>query len=492
MKKFFYIAVASLLALSSASAATANKSKASSSAAKKPTAAKTVKVDRVVIEDRKLTASELEAVNLYMKAYDNYNAKQYTKAQNEIALAVSKLGSTNARLSHLDALAAYALGDYKSALASCNAYFASLPKNDAGYAEMQALQDQLNAYFNAKQDAEQAAAQEKAISFQQAKLQKENADKMEQANIAAARENRKARLAANREKRMAEVETALATARATNTRAAYQNFLDEYPYGKNHQIALEEMNKKWPYPTRQLNKKNKYGYVDKSGSYVIKAKYDNAIEFQDERARVGLNGLYGYVDEKGNEVIPLSFKSAGSFNYGYAAVKDAKGNAYFVDKSGKKLANKNFTEAKGFSESLAAVADDSYKFGFINTSGELVISNDYDVVSSFCNGVASVGKKVNGKYKYAYIDVDGDLVTEFVYDEAKDFQRGLGRVKRDGKYGLVETSGNPITTCSYDYITDYRNDGYARAKREGIEVLLDRNGLPWANVNGNMIQVNFK
>lgn len=495
MKKIIYIIVASSLMVFSVNAAPAK-------SAVKKTTAKSVKtttkvaevkpVARVVISPRTVSANEQRAIGLYQKALDNYNSKKYSSALTEVNQAASIIGHPTSRLAYLEAKIAYAMEDYKTARAACVTYFESNPCKDSGYEELSLMSAILNKYFINKQAEDERQAQLKIDEQQRKAEEKELAKKVENANIAAARENKKARNAALRQERIEKVNSALDEARAKNTRAAYQEFIDNYPFGRAHQTALDEMNAKWPYPIRTLNKKNKYGYTDKSGSFVIKAKYDNATEFQDERARVGLNGMYGYVDEKGNEVVPLIYKSAGSYSFGFAAVKEGKGQAYYIDKSGKKLANKEFREAKPFSEGYAAVADEYFKYGFINTSGDLVIANQYDVVGSFHNGIAYVGKKENGKFKYAYIDTDGELLTDFLYEEAKDFQYGTARVKKSGKYALVDNNGSQLCGFVYDFITEFRNDGYARARRENVDVLLDRYGMPWANVNGNMIQVKFK
>lgn len=499
MKKIIYIILAAGLAIFSVSAANTTAKKGKSTKTVKTTKSVSAKpveqkqVERVVIKDRTLSSVENDAVKLYNKAYENYVNKKYSDALKELNQIDDKLGKPTARVAYLEAKIEFEQNDYKSALASCNAYLKSNPCKDGGYAEMEAMSSQLNSYLKAQQDAKEQEEKERVANELQAKQDKQLATEKENANIAAARTRKKELSAERRKVRMEKESAELEQVRSTNTRDAYQQFIDQYPYGKMHTTAVKEMNQKWPFPTRSLNKKNdKYGYVDAKGNYVVKAKYDNASEFVDERARVGKSGNYGFVDKDGKEVIPLIYKSATNFSFGYSAVKEANGDASFIDKSGNKLGDKNFRDAKAFSEGLAAVADEYMKYGFINTTGEYVIAPEYDIVFPFHNGVAVVGRKINGKYKYGYIDNEGELVTEIIYDEAKDFQRGTGRVKRDGKYALIDNTGAALTGFVYDFILDFRSDGYARAKRDNIEVLLDATGTPWANVNGNMIQVKMK
>ena len=149
-----------------------------------------------------------------------------------------------------------------------------------------------------------------------------------------------------------------------------------------------------------------------------------------------------------------------------------------------------YNDAKAFSEGLAAVQNEYFKYGFIDTDGNEVIPCEYSTVSWFKEGLVAVSKKLeNGKIAYAYINKSGAPITQFEFEDAKDFQNGIALVKRNGKFGLIDKFGGPVAECEYDYISNFNGEGYALAKKNGLDVYLDKNGNQWAKANGKFIKL---
>lgn len=435
------------------------------------------------------TFNDSKAKSLYFKAAEDYEINDYKGALAKIAEAEKILGGTNARLSYLTAKSQYKLSNFAAAQDACKKYFASTPKKDAGYDEMQKMSEAITARIQA--EAQQRAAEAEArrdAEAERMRKEQEEAHALElQMQLAAERRALDAEMQA-----VLDAETAriFKEVQAKNTPEAYQEFIYQYSYGKLTEQAKSEMQKKWPAPVRTL-KNNKYGFIDKQGKMVVKASYDYASEFSEGLARVGKGGKYGFVNDKGKVVIPIQYVAASNFNYGLAVVKTADNKSFFVDKTGKALNENVYQDAKSFSEGLAAVQNQYYKYGFINPAGELVIPYEYSVVSWFKDGIAAVGISEGGKTLYAYIDQTGDQLTEFEFEEAKDFQNGVGRVKKGGKYGLVDKFGSPITCCEFDYISEFAEDGLALAKKGNFDVYLDKEGRPWAKVNNKLVKINL-
>lgn len=432
--------------------------------------------------------NDAKARDLYPKAMELFNAKDYKATINKVNEIDKLLGKTTSRTSYLRAKAAYAMNDYNVAQNACKAYFESMPKQDKGYSEMASIKESLMAYFQAemKKRQEDAAAWEAQEADRKAREAAEEASRQAQMKAAAERRAAYQTELEARDKREAD---AYANAQKTGTKAAYQEFIYDYPYGKKVTEAKREMNKKWPAPVRTL-KNGKYGYTA-NGKFVVKPKYDQAIDFSEGLARVGKDGKYGYVNENGDEIIPLKYTSASSFTYGVAAVKDQNGDAYFILPSGARLQDASYIDVKSFKEGLAACQDENYLYGFVDPKGKLVVQHKFNAVGWFNEGICAVAKNINGKTLYGYIDNKGNQLCDFLYDEAKDFQGGVARVKTNGKYGLVDRFGSPITCCDYDYISEFKADGYALAKRSNLEVYIDKEGQLWAKVNGKYVTVKF-
>jgi WG containing repeat len=84
-----------------------------------------------------------------------------------------------------------------------------------------------------------------------------------------------------------------------------------------------------------------YGYIDKTGNFVITPRFEIVREFSCERAVIGeladtKNYFYrwGFIDRSGNVVVKPQFKAVNSFSEGLAAVVLKDGKLGYIDKSG--------------------------------------------------------------------------------------------------------------------------------------------------------------
>jgi len=428
------------------------------------------------------TTVEERIKSIYYSAVEDFDMNNYRDALVKIADIERILGGTNARISYLAAKSHYKLYDMGAAQNACKKYFASDPKKDPGYDEILKMSEIISAQIAAEvqKQAEEAAARRAAEAEKAAALAL-------QMQII---EERRAKDTEAQILRDAAESISFKEAQKENTQEAYQKFIYKYPSGKLVAQARSEMQKKWTPPMRVL-KNNKYGYM-KNGKMVIKADYDHASEFSEGLARVGKNKKYGFINEKGKVVVPIQYAAASNFNYGLAVLKTADNQTYFIDRTGKPFNENIYQDAKSFSEGLAAVQDQYYKYGFINTQGDVVIPHEYAAVSWFKEGIAAVGKSEGGKTLYTYIYKNGDKMTDFEFEEAKDFQSGVGRVKKNGKFALIDKFGVPITAYEFDYISEFNDeDNLALAKKSGFDVYLDKEGRAYVKVEDNLVKVNW-
>ena len=52
------------------------------------------------------------------------------------------------------------------------------------------------------------------------------------------------------------------------------------------------------------------------------------------------------------------------------------------------------------------------------------------------------------------------------FDGAGNFNEGFSAVKKDGKWGYINTKGEQIIECKFDD-TNYFNEGFAAVKKDG-------------------------
>jgi hypothetical protein len=106
------------------------------------------------------------------------------------------------------------------------------------------------------------------------------------------------------------------------------------------------------YPAYQTaDKENTYGYIDKTGKFVIDPSFQSASDFHDGVAVVKLNDKYCVIDEKGS-VIYINDNPIEDFSNGAAVI--SSGN-------------------------------DKLSYGYIDTMGKVIIEPQYVMAASFGN-----------------------------------------------------------------------------------------------------------
>ena len=162
-------------------------------------------------------------------------------------------------------------------------------------------------------------------------------------------------------------------------------------------------------------KRREWGFIDKSGKWVIEPKFKEANPFSDGLALVcsKSNGLFGFIDRSGAWVIEPTFEDpinntvrgreelqddyARDFSDGLALVRSKSNGLYgFIDRSGAWVIEPQYDYARDFSEGLASVEVNG-KYGYIDKTGVFVINPDFGIGYSFSDGLAFVRKKHDGK-----------------------------------------------------------------------------------------------
>ena len=101
-------------------------------------------------------------------------------------------------------------------------------------------------------------------------------------------------------------------------------------------------------------REGKWGFIDKSGKYVIEPIFEDARKFSEGMAAIKLNGKWGFIKKDGAVAINPAYDAADFFDGGLAAVSIG-GKAEFFFPFG----------AKGY-------ADKDAKLGYINQNGNYV------------------------------------------------------------------------------------------------------------------------
>ncbi|MDE6553867.1 MAG: WG repeat-containing protein [Muribaculaceae bacterium] len=230
----------------------------------------------------------------------------------------------------------------------------------------------------------------------------------------------------------------------------YDEIVDAFAYdGKVYDYGIEYSNGIsgdviWKSP-------HKWGYIDKSGKWVIEPKYKEAYPFSDGLAKVCSDGLYGFIDRSGAWVIEPKYVEAESFSEGMAKVKVDDKYGY-IDKNGAMVIEPKYDEAESFNEGLALVKGNNGNWGFIDKTGVFAINPDFQAGYSFSDGLALVRKAHDEKSEIGGIDHSGAWVFIFTpgIQFIKSFSEGMALAKKNDQWGFINRKGELVVKIPYE------------------------------------------
>ena len=260
--------------------------------------------------------------------------------------------------------------------------------------------------------------------------------------------------------------------------------------------------------------KGKWGYVDKTGEFVIKPQFDLAHQFANnglalvmpewENERHSYYGKYGYINTKGEMVIEPVFEYAEDFGKnGLAWVYGPEGSGCINEKGEYVIKpEEDWNDWNNWSNwSRGSFADNGLAYvyffdegvgGFINEKGELVIAPQFNsYITSFSNGLAHIEK--DGKH--GFINESGKFVVPPKYDYAYDFTSyGLAAVKLDNKWGFINKIGDEILEPQYEFVwsNGFNNSGIAIVCNSWTAEMryIDKNGDTVLETEGTIFEFN--
>src|SRR3989339_835650 len=182
-----------------------------------------------------------------------------------------------------------------------------------------------------------------------------------------------------------------------------------------------------------------YGYINKEGKQVLPPKFMDATGFVRGMAYILDKDKRGYIDKTGNYLILLQNAVGSQFYEGMATVSNEHYKSGFINKNGDLVIDYKFDEAGDFSVGLAVVGLNG-KYGYIDKNGAATVITLFDEAFDFSEGLSAVRKD----RKWGYVDKSGEYVLESKYSSAGSFINGLAWVSNDDtkEYGFIDRQGN--------------------------------------------------
>ena len=220
---------------------------------------------------------------------------------------------------------------------------------------------------------------------------------------------------------------------------------------------------------------DKWGYIDKKGTFVINPQFKSAGLFHDGLALVLSNDeKYGFISEDGKYKINPTYKRAAEFSEGMACVVVENGKTQFIDKNGKTLFTIDCDYAGRMHEGLARISLKN-KWGFIDKNGKTTITPNFIAESDFHEGLAAFKQKTGNENKWGFIDKNGKIAINAQFNNVDVYHEGLAKVYDGKKYGFIDKNGKYVINPQFDHVGYFAN-GFAYIKQGDSYGYIDNTG----------------
>lgn len=221
--------------------------------------------------------------------------------------------------------------------------------------------------------------------------------------------------------------------------------------------------------------------IDKSGVRISEKTYAKVGSFNEGMCAVYEDDKMGFINSSGVEVIPCKYIGDSWFYDGLVCVMDADAKEEqfgFINKNGDIVIPFQFYQAgySGFVNGEARVVING-KTCLINLAGEVVftplLTNNCD---NFYDGLslAYVNPDRSG---FGFYDRNSQWVVEPIYDHVTSFKGGRSIVEKDGKLGVIDTTGKYIVPIEYvNVYGDCESHGLFIAVKDNISYFFNCDG----------------
>lgn len=218
--------------------------------------------------------------------------------------------------------------------------------------------------------------------------------------------------------------------------------------------------------------KEKYGYINSTGQWMINPKFEWCDYFYEGRAIAKEKGKYGFINIKGEWITKHDYDTVKHFSEGLAPVGEISedGNLYweYIDTAGIKLNLKvpALANLTNFNNGRASALEAGIlNFFFFKKNGEIAFEMkdfylDENRMAAFSEGLLHV---YHSDGRSTFIDTLGRNWGFGDFENCGDFHNGMAWFQSNTRYGFINYKGQIIVPAEYDSVGDY-SDGIALVK----------------------------
>lgn len=170
------------------------------------------------------------------------------------------------------------------------------------------------------------------------------------------------------------------------------------------------------------------------------------------------------------------------FYAGAAWFQEKKGGSWkLIDKTGKVLVDAfraKYVSTYSRDTKLASFQGYNGLHGYVDLAGKVVISPQFEEAGLFVDGLAKVGKTINGEVLYGVIDRNGKTVLPIRYKRVENLRHNRFGVGKIGEMRYVDEKGEPVVDLVFKGLSRFPlSPGVCMATLDGGKVgLLDEKG----------------
>lgn len=224
-----------------------------------------------------------------------------------------------------------------------------------------------------------------------------------------------------------------------------------------------------------FEKDGKYGIVDKDGNITVQPEWE-AVYFKsmEVAAMKGSEGM-GVLDVATGSIIiqPKWNDIKGFITEKWIPVTDGTYIYIYDVTTGKEVSSSEFTMGAYVMPAYAipyVEMKDGSKIYTLNNGKTITLESQY-VLDEFRNGVGTI----RGNGKYGLIDITGNVILEPQWDEIRSFYEGIALAKKDDKTFVIDITGKVLFESQWDGIGDF-HEGIAVISKDGKYGLIDSTG----------------
>lgn len=198
--------------------------------------------------------------------------------------------------------------------------------------------------------------------------------------------------------------------------------------------------------------KEQFGFVNSKGKEIIPTKYDYASDFKNGVAIIGKDREFGLVNHKGKVILPVRYEEINKLSDNLFRVKTTLSYG-FADITGKLVIGFEYDYASDFYQGLAVVKAEG-KYGCINKQNKPVFEFKYDdlEISEFDDIVLATLNNKIGLYR-----LNKEVIYEPQFDELEGVNDSVIKVKKNGKYALMNRQFKMVSDYNFEFIARFGN-----------------------------------